>query len=101
MSTITSGCSSCTFGSCAAYSWTSDYESERGRRTVTTTQVPEFTLGDRLRKSREAAGLKQEEMAEIMGVSPATISNWENGLRRPKTGEFELVKRWAEETCVP
>ena len=68
---------------------------------MTATQVPEWTLGDRLRKAREKAGLKQDEMAEIFGVSPATISNWENGQRMPRTGELALAKEWAFQTSVP
>jgi transcriptional regulator with XRE-family HTH domain len=67
---------------------------------MTTNARPEWTFGDRLRKSREFAGLKQEEMAAIFDVSPATISNWENGQRMPRHGELDLARRWAEETGV-
>ena len=64
------------------------------------TKYPAWSLGDRLRKAREQAGLKQEEMADILGVSPATISNWEKGQRHARGGEIEMVRRWAHETDV-
>ena len=67
---------------------------------VTQTRIPDWTLGERLEKARKEAGLKQEDMAAIMDVSPATISNWETGARKPVMGEIELVKRWAAETDV-
>jgi transcriptional regulator with XRE-family HTH domain len=35
---------------------------------------------------RELAGLSQLEIAELVGVTPAAISRWEAGERRP-TGE--------------
>ena len=41
--------------------------------------VPEWTLGDRLRKARERTGLGQKEFAEQLGVSRNTVSNAENG----------------------
>jgi DNA-binding transcriptional regulator YiaG len=63
--------------------------------------VPEWTLGDRLRKAREHAGLKQDEMAAIIEVSPATISNWETGARHPRGGELRMIHQWSEVTRVP
>jgi transcriptional regulator with XRE-family HTH domain len=62
--------------------------------------VPEWTLGDRLRKAREVAGIRQDEIAERLGVSPATISNWETGTRHARGGEINMVGRWARETRV-
>jgi len=41
--------------------------------------VPQWTLGDRLRKAREAAGLKQAELARKIGISRASIVNYEAG----------------------
>lgn len=35
------------------------------------------------RKERESVGLTQEQMARILGVSPATVSRWESGAREP------------------
>lgn len=37
-------------------------------------------VGTRIREHREAAGLRQDQLAEICGVSRQTISNWERNL---------------------
>ena len=39
------------------------------------------------RRLREAAGLTQYELAEIMGVTQVAISHWEQGEREPQ-GRF-------------
>jgi transcriptional regulator with XRE-family HTH domain len=61
-------------------------------------RIPVFTFGERLEKARKDAGILQDEMAERFDVSPATISNWETGARKPVFGEIELASRWAKET---
>ena len=61
-------------------------------------RVPEWTIGDRLRKARESAGLDQPELAGIIGVSRKTISNAEvgrHGVRRI------VVNAWSLATGVP
>src|SRR5258706_7656139 len=45
--------------------------------------VPQWTLGDRLRKARESAGLKQAELARKIGISRASIVNYEAGRYLP------------------
>ena len=62
--------------------------------------VPAWTLGDRLRKAREFAGLEQGELAEQIGISRGTVSNYElgHGQRPPKR---LVVRAWAEATGVP
>ena len=40
-------------------------------------------FGDRIRDARKAAGLTQRQLADILGVSNTSISNWEKGLSRP------------------
>ena len=62
--------------------------------------VPTWTLGDRLRKAREFAGLEQGELAVRIGVSRGTVSNYElnRGQRPPKR---LVVRAWAEITGVP
>lgn len=35
------------------------------------------TFGSLLRQLRDAAGMKQDDLAPRVGVTPATISNWE------------------------
>lgn len=43
----------------------------------------EMTLGARIGLLRREKGLKQEELAERMGVSPQAVSKWENDLNCP------------------
>jgi len=60
--------------------------------------IPEWTFGDRLRKARELAGLRQDAMAALLHVSAATISNWEIGASHPRGDVFEVAHRWASIT---
>ena len=39
--------------------------------------LPTWTIGDRLRKARESAGISVGGMAETLGVERKTISRWE------------------------
>lgn len=42
------------------------------------------TLGERIKRSREAKGLLQNDLAKLIGVkSSGVISNWENDLNKP------------------
>lgn len=50
---------------------------------------------DRLRLARVKAGIEQEEMAEVLGVSSSTISNWETGRTTPKAA---FIAAWARVT---
>jgi transcriptional regulator with XRE-family HTH domain len=63
-----------------------DYES--GRDLVVETC-------DLLRLARIKAGLEQDEMAEVLGVSSSTISNWETGRTTPKP---PFINAWAQIT---
>lgn len=40
-------------------------------------------IGQKIREAREAAGLKQEELGEMIKQSPIAISRWETAKRRP------------------
>lgn len=63
------------------------------------TDLPIWTLGDRLRKSREWAGIKQqEEMARRLSKSRAAIAGWETDKHRP---DALALRAWAYETGVP
>ena len=59
------------------------------RRTYT------FGLPDRLRATREAAGLDQRGLAEATGISAKSIYNYENGATRPRRLQIEA---WARTT---
>ena len=41
-------------------------------------------LGNHIRNIRKQRGLKQEQLAEAMGVSVASVSKWENGQCAPE-----------------
>lgn len=47
-----------------------------------------WTLTDRLRKTRELAGLDTAEMAAALGASRATVSRWENGHTTPRRSDL-------------
>lgn len=60
-----------------------------------TGRVHEFTLGDRLRKAREAAGYGQREFEAVSGISRATISAYELGKSTPRRPYLSV---WASVT---
>lgn len=37
-------------------------------------------LGNRIRAAREQAGLTQDNVAELIGVSRTAVARWENGV---------------------
>lgn len=41
------------------------------------------TLGERIAEKRKAKGLKQDELAEALGVSAQAVSKWENDISCP------------------
>lgn len=47
------------------------------------------TFGERLKKAREQAGINQIELAERMGITQASISQYEKGLRIPTPKNIE------------
>ena len=55
-------------------------------------------FGNRLRALRKKTGLTQEQLAEIVGVSPITVSWWENDKYLPKT---QSIKALAKALNVP
>lgn len=67
--------------------------------TQTHHRTPEWTLGDRLRKAREEAGLDQAALADALGVSRATISNHEVGIGKRGTNRM-MIRAWALATGV-
>lgn len=42
-----------------------------------------INLGERLKQARKAAGLTQRQLAEKIGVSNTSVSNWEKGISSP------------------
>lgn len=52
--------------------------------TMTAGAVPSWTLGDRIRKARDHANLKQAELAELTGISRASIVSYEADKTAPR-----------------
>lgn len=48
-----------------------------------TGEAPVWTLADRLRKAREHARLTQQELADQIGISRASVVNYETGRHSP------------------
>ncbi len=59
--------------------------------------VPEWTLGDRLRKAREHAGLTQAELAELIGIARSSVVSYEIGRTEPSR---PVVLSWSLATGV-
>ena len=55
-------------------------------------RYPARTLGERIRKKRLVMGLKQVELASLLGVHEMTIVNWETGKTEPSGQRLDLVK---------
>lgn len=60
--------------------------------------VPQFDVGDRLRKAREVTGLDRITFAERVGIARSTVTNVELGHRRPSN---LVIRAWADFTGVP
>jgi len=65
---------------------------------MTAGNVPQWTITDRLRKSRELTGLDQIEFADRIGVSRGTVSNYERG---SKSHQKSTLMTWAMGSGVP
>jgi transcriptional regulator with XRE-family HTH domain len=63
-----------------------------------TTNVPTWTLGDRLAKSLDHAGVSVADMAEHLGVSRNTVGNYTSGRTEPRK---VVVMAWALRCGVP
>ncbi len=61
------------------------------RITFRVSRFPAMTLGQRIRKRRLEQGLKQMELAGLLGVNPRTIVNWEKDRTRPRSSQMEAV----------
>lgn len=51
-----------------------------------------YDYGMRIKLARMKAGLTQEQLAEKVGYTKQTISNWENGKSRPSLEDWIMVK---------
>ena len=55
-------------------------------------------VGDSIRSLREGAGITQEQLGKIAGVSPNAVSQWENKRAVPRMG---AIQRMADYFGVP
>lgn len=46
-----------------------------------------------IREARQSARLSQKEVAKCIGVSVSTLNQWEMGIRNPKAGADEIVRK--------
>lgn len=50
-----------------------------------------MTFGERLQQVRRAAGLSQEQLGELIGMSRQAVSKWETGQAAPDIGTLALL----------
>lgn len=50
-----------------------------------------MTFGEKIKAARSAKSLKQSELADRLGVSNTTISNWEKNVSKPDVDTLELL----------
>jgi transcriptional regulator with XRE-family HTH domain len=48
-------------------------------------------FGDKLRQWRRMAEIKQQRLADILGVTQATVSRWEKGMQQPAPLQYRLL----------
>lgn len=51
------------------------------------------TLGARIRALRLGLGITQPQLAEMVGVSKAVISFWENDVNEPKASYIKILAK--------
>ena len=73
--------------------------STQSTETGRSTHGYEFTIGERLQRARDFAGLDQQQLADRIGASRNTISNYENGTTKKLKAIY--LKAWALATGVP
>lgn len=47
-----------------------------------------------IKRIRIMRGINQKELADAIGVSPAAISHWENGRRKPDVDDLIAIARF-------
>lgn len=50
-----------------------------------------MSIGSNIRERRIAAGLTQQELADVLDVSRASIGHWETGHAMPRMGHIEQM----------
>ena len=65
---------------------------------MTDVLIPTWTVGDRLHKALDSAGVSVQEMADHLVVSRTTVSNYIHGRTTPTRS---TLRDWALRTGVP
>jgi transcriptional regulator with XRE-family HTH domain len=52
---------------------------------------PTGTIGQRIVEAREAAGLTTAQLAQNLGIRPATMSNWEKNKSQPRGNRLTTI----------
>lgn len=65
-------------------------------RTHGNDRVPEFSLGERIRKVREDLDLSQQQFAVLLGVDRKTIGHWEGGRHVPRYRDLMMISSAAD-----
>ena len=60
-----------------------------------------MTLGERIRENRVRAGLSQEQLAELTGVSRQAVGKWEAGQAAPGAEKLQRLADLFGESMVP
>lgn len=47
-------------------------------------KIPQWTVADRVRKARESAGLKQNDLSELLGMARTSLARIEQGKSDPR-----------------
>jgi len=72
-------------------------ETEEPREEVPAPETEEASktipLSEKIRAARVALGMSQQELADAVGVSAATVSNWEKGRSMPRTKNLEEIEK--------
>lgn len=53
-------------------------------------------FGSRIRAARKSKGLRQEELANLIGVSTSSVTRWENDEREPTVSFVKLISERLE-----
>jgi transcriptional regulator with XRE-family HTH domain len=65
--------------------------------TTTNTTIPEWDLGDRMRKALRHGGVSVHAMAEYLDVSLGSLHAWTSGRTKPRV---QTLRLWALRTGV-
>ena len=50
-------------------------------------------IGKRIKDARKKAGLRQEDVANYLGIGKSSISEWEKGLRSPDIDQIDEIAK--------